>query len=411
MSWKWSKEIDFLLIFSVVGLIIIGLLAIYSSSQAYLQGETSQTTNYFVQQLVWIAIGILFLIGTVLIPPKLILDFTPLIYGISILTLLVVLFFGYTGSGATRWIRLGPLRFQPSEFAKIATLLMLARYLSNRTVDINRLKDFTFAAIIPLVPFVLIVRQPDLGTSLVFVAMVLPLMYWAGLKESNLLIIVAPVVVLFASFNFYAFLLVMSLLLIYLFYSRRHWIIKFLIFGANIAVGLVTPILWNQLKPYQQQRIKIFLNPEADPLGAGYQIIQSKVAIGSGGLWGKGFLRGSQTQLRFLPEQHTDFIFAVIGEEFGFIGVFLVLILFGIFLYRCLKIARSGKSGFLNITTLGIGTIIGFQAVVNMGMTIGLLPVTGLPLPFISYGGSAMLLDLVMVGLILSAYRNRFEYI
>jgi rod shape determining protein RodA len=168
--------------------------------------------------------------------------------------------------------------------------------------------------------------------------------------------------------------------------------------------------LWNNLREYQQQRIKIFLNPEADPLGAGYQIIQSKVAIGSGGLLGKGFLNGTQTQLRFLPEQHTDFIFAVIGEEFGFIGVFIGLLLFTIFLVNAVKIANMQKSRFNSIVAIGIVTLIGFHMIVNIGMTIGLLPVTGLPLPFISYGGSAMLLNLSLVGLLLNFYRNRYNY-
>ena len=196
----------------------------------------------------------------------------------------------------------------------------------------------------------------------------------------------------------------------YLYYSKRSLLTGATVFFINIFVGLITPVLWNHLREYQRQRIKIFLNPEADPLGAGYQIIQSKVAIGSGGLWGKGLLNGTQTQLRFLPEQHTDFIFAVIGEELGYIGVFIALVLFAILLISAIRIAHAQKNKFSSIVAIGIVTLIGFHMIVNIGMTIGLLPVTGLPLPFISYGGSAMLLNLSMIGLLLNFYRHRYEY-
>jgi rod shape determining protein RodA len=181
-------------------------------------------------------------------------------------------------------------------------------------------------------------------------------------------------------------------------------------FLANISMGLITPVLWNHLKSYQRNRIKIFLNPEADPKGAGYQIIQSKVAIGSGGFTGKGFLQGSQTQLRFLPEQHTDFIFAVIGEEFGFLGVLIGLIFFFVFLMRGIFIATIVKSRFNSIVSVGIVTVLAFHVIVNIGMTIGLFPVTGLPLPFLSYGGSALLTNMVMAGILLNFYKNRYEY-
>ena len=175
-------------------------------------------------------------------------------------------------------------------------------------------------------------------------------------------------------------------------------------------MGLLTPVLWNHLKPYQKNRIKIFLNPEADPRGAGYQIIQSKVAIGSGGGLGKGFMQGSQTQLRFLPEQHTDFIYAVIGEEFGFLGALLGLILFFLLLIRGVKIATMVRNRFNSIVAIGIVTIIAFHTIINLGMTVGLLPVTGLPLPFISYGGSSLLTNMIMVGILLNYYKNRYEY-
>jgi len=257
---------------------------------------------------------------------------------------------------------------------------------------------------------VLIVRQPDLGTSLVFIAIALPMFYWAGLKEGNLILIITPLIVVFASFQFYTFLFVMVLLMVYLILSKRNIHLIIFNFIFNILMGLITPVLWNHLQPYQKNRIKIFLNPEADPKGAGYQIIQSKVAIGSGGFTGRGFLQGSQTQLRFLPEQHTDFIYAVIGEEFGFLGVLVGLILFLTLFLRGIYIATLMRNRFNSIVTIGIITILAFHTIINIGMTIGLLPVTGLPLPFLSYGGSALTTDFIMIGILLNFYKNRFEY-
>ncbi|MCB0288715.1 MAG: rod shape-determining protein RodA, partial [Calditrichaeota bacterium] len=178
----------------------------------------------------------------------------------------------------------------------------------------------------------------------------------------------------------------------------------------TVSLWFIRSFFWNQLKDYQKQRITTFWNPEADPLGSGYQIIQSKVAIGSGGLLGKGFLQGSQTQLRFLPEQHTDFIFAVIGEEFGFLGVLLTLAIFTVLLVRIVHASNMYRSEFSSVIGIGIATIIGFHMFVNVGMTIGLAPVTGLPLPFISYGGSALLSNLLMIGFLLNFYRHRYEY-
>jgi rod shape determining protein RodA len=322
----------------------------------------------------------------------------------------LVIFFGRIGYGAARWLRVGPFLLQPSEVAKLATILALARYISREDCDLNQLKPFLLAALFPFVPFLLIARQPDLGTAMVFAALTLPMFYWAGLKGVNLTLIIIPFIMIFASFNFYAFLIIMLILLFFMIYSRRSRLLIIFVLLLNIVVGLTTPALWSHLKPYQRNRIIVFLDPESDPKGSGYQIIQSKVAIGSGGLTGKGFMQGSQTQLRFLPEQHTDFIYAVIGEEFGFRGVMLGIVLFTIFFVRGIQIAASVKNKYNGIVAIGIVTVLLFQAVINMGMTIGLFPVTGLPLPFLSYGGSAMLTNLLMVGILLNFYRNKYEY-
>ena len=344
------------------------------------------------------------------LPNRVYFDYAYLGYLFSLALLLIVLEWGTTRYGATRWLTIGGIGFQPSEFAKIATLLAVARFLSEERSSINRPRTFIIASAIILAPFLLIARQPDLGTGLVFIVLALPIFYWAGLRSNNLLLILAPVLALFASFNIYLFVGYLAVLLLYLLYMRAGLFSGVLYFAFNIGVGFLTPRLWGQLKDYQQQRIITFWNPEADPFGAGYQIIQSKVAIGSGGLFGKGFLQGSQTQLRFLPEQHSDFIFAVIGEEFGFVGVVIGLILFSVFLMRTVHLASIFRSRFNSLIAIGIAVMIGFHMFVNIGMTIGVSPVTGLPLPFISYGGSALLTNMVLVGMILNFRRNKFEY-
>jgi rod shape determining protein RodA len=286
----------------------------------------------------------------------------------------------------------------------------VAKFISKEEVDLNSVKEFFLATLFILIPFILIIRQPDLGTAMVFGALALPMFFWAGLKLGNLFLILMPFLVMLASFQFFTFLILMVILVIYLFYTRRSKIVIISHFLINVFMGLITPVLWSNLKPYQRNRIKVFVNPEADPQGAGYQIIQSKVAIGSGGGFGKGFMEGSQTQLRFLPEQHTDFIYAVIGEEFGFIGIMFGLILFFTLLIRGIQIAGFVRNRFNSIVSIGIVTVLSFHVVVNIGMTIGLLPVTGLPLPFISYGGSALLTAMIMIGILLNFYNNRYEY-
>jgi len=402
------KTLDPILIFSMIGLLAIGLVALYSSSQSLVQSGSA--TNYFWSQIRWILIGFGALLAIAFLPNRLLYELSYILYGIALFFLVLVLIWGTEGYGAVRWLRFGGFGFQPSEFAKIATLLAVARYLSEERLDINRLKTFLAAAAFLLAPFLLIAKQPDLGTALVFIVMSLPVLFWAGLRWENLVLILAPGLTLFASFNHITFSLVMVLILVYLFYVKPPMLLRVAYFILNVAIGLLTPFLWNQLKDYQKQRITTFWNPEADPLGSGYQIIQSKVAIGSGGFLGKGFMEGSQTQLRFLPEQHTDFIFAVIGEEFGFLGILAALILFTVFLVRIVQMANTYRSRFSSVFAIGAGSIIGFHMFINAGMTIGLFPVTGLPLPFVSYGGSALLTNMSIVGILLNFYRHRFEY-
>ncbi len=406
--FQYLKNIDFILLLAVVGLIFLGLMALYSSSHPSL--DAGFGNNYFLKQFIWILIGFGLIIILYFLPNRWIYASAYYFYGLSLFFLLLVIFVGKMGQGAERWLQIGPVSFQPSEFAKFATILAVAKFLSRDEANPNHIPDFLIASIFVVVPFALIIRQPDLGTSMVFLAISLPMFFWAGLKLSNLLLIAMPILIMLASFHFFTFLVLMLILVVYLVLSHRSKLILISNFLLNIVMGLLTPVLWNNLKPYQRNRIKIFLNPESDPRGAGYQIIQSKVAIGSGGGLGKGFMQGSQTQLRFLPEQHTDFIYAVVGEELGFLGALTGLTLFFVLLIRGVQIASMVKNKFNSIVAIGIVTVIAFHMIINIGMTIGLFPVTGLPLPFISYGGSAMVTNLVMIGILLNFYKNRYEY-
>lgn len=405
MKKSFSFKVDILLFFLVAALVTIGLFAVYSATQT----PDTEELNLFDKQLFFAILGLFLVLLTAYIPLKFFERLAIPFYIFSLLLLILVYLIGAKGQGIARWLAFGPIKIQPAEIAKLATILMVAKYLSNKEVNINRFKHLSITLLIILTPFILIAKQPDLGTSLVFLAILIPILFWANLNWFTLFLIVAPAFTMILSFNFYAFLAWMLIISFILFISQRKTIILVLVFFSHIMVGMVTPQLWGQLKPYQQKRISTFANPESDPKGAGYQIIQSKVAIGSGGIWGKGYMEGSQTQLRFLPAQHTDFIFSVIGEEKGLVGVIFTLIIFLLLLLYMLYMGSVVKSPFASLSIIGITTIFFFHIVVNVGMTVGLAPVTGLPLPFISYGGSFLLSTLLMIAVINNFSINRFE--
>lgn len=395
---------DYLTLGLILILIIIGCFAIFSATYSDTEGEN----GFFARQLMWSVLGVMVMIGVSLVSLKLINRLVYWFYIFTLFLLLLVLFVGKVGQGAERWLIVGPVHVQPSELAKLATILAVSKYLSDKYTDVNKLKYFSIAVGLILLPFILIVRQPDLGTALVFLALIIPLLYWAGLNWFHIFTILTPLLTMILSFNFWAFMILMITIVLVLAFSRRKPIFLVAVFLLNIGVGIATPYLWNQLRPYQQQRILTFVNPEKDPKGAGYQIIQSQVAIGSGGIWGKGYLQGSQTHLRFLPAQHTDFIFSVIGEEFGFIGAGIILLVFLFLILRFIHIAAMIRGQFESLTIIGIVTVLFFHTVINIGMTIGMAPVTGLPLPFLSYGGSSLVVNMMMVGVVLNISRNKF---
>jgi rod shape determining protein RodA len=395
---------DYITLTIVILLVASGLIAIYSATS----GPDYEAYGFFIRQLLWAIFGVMAMIGVSFIPQRIISRFVYPLYIFTVFLLVLVFIVGRVGQGAERWLVIGPVHIQPSELAKLATILAVSKFLSDKYADVNRLKYFSLAIGLILLPFVLIARQPDLGTALVFLALIIPLLYWAGLNWFYIFTIVIPLLTMIVSFNFWAFLGLMIFISLILAVSQKKPIVIAAVFLLNISVGIATPYLWNQLRPYQQQRIKTFINPEKDPKGSGYQIIQSQVAIGSGGIWGKGYLHGTQTHLRFLPAQHTDFIFSVIGEEFGFVGVSSILILFLLLTLRLVHIASTIREQFSSMILVGIATVFVFHTLINIGMTIGMAPVTGLPLPFLSYGGSSLLTNLVMVGIALNIYRHKY---
>jgi rod shape determining protein RodA len=405
MNDKISSNFDFYLLAFVLILICAGLIGVFAATNT----TEPQSSQYFPRQMMHVALGLTLMFIVAFLPMNVLQQTSYLFYGISIFFLLLIDLFGVTKFGAERWLEIGGFRMQPSEFAKLATVLAISNYLSTSGVNVNQFKHLAVTIILLFVPFALIIGQPDLGTSLVFIALTIPILFWAGLNLFALFMLISPVVTLLLSFNFYAFLVWMLIIIGFLYLSGRKFHVLAMIFVMHIAVGIITPTMWSSLRPYQQKRILTFMNPEADPRGAGYQIIQSKVAIGSGGIWGKGFLNGTQTQLNFLPAQHTDFILSVIGEEWGFTGVIFILIMFLILLLYLVYLSSVMRSTFARISTIGISTILFFHIVINIGMTVGLAPVTGLPLPLISYGGSFLLLNMLMIGYVLNFSRNRYK--
>ena len=258
---------------------------------------------------------------------------------------------------------------------------------------------------------VLVMMQPDTGTAVIFAGMFMPVLFWGGASTFTLLAVVAPAVAALAAlFGTTPFLIAILIIGVLTFLTKENRVVAAVVFSASVTIGLSVQFVYERLKPYQQKRIATFLDPNADPLGAGYNILQSKVAIGSGGLFGKGYLRGSQTQLNFIPAQWTDFIFCVPGEEFGFLGAVTVLLLFTILLIRCVSLGSTVNSRYASVVAIGIFGILGTHVVVNIGMSLGLLPVIGVPLPFLSYGGSALLANMMMVGILMNLYANRKEY-
>ncbi len=387
-------------------LVVFGLLAIYSSTINHptAGGNFNKQFVFFL-----VSLGIFFIIYFI---PQQSFNFLSIpTYLLSLFFLVAVLAVGRTVYGAKSWFGFAGFGFQPSELAKLGTIMFLAFWLTFKPRDINNIKDIGFSLLIGFVPVVLIMLEPDTGTAIVFFFITLALVFWSGISLFGLFVVLTPGISVFASIlGLPYFIAVLILIIGGLFVFKRDLFNSATIFVINLSTGFFFDYLYKILKPHQQSRIASFIDPNADPLHTGYNAIQAKLAIGSGGLFGKGFMEGNQTQLRFIPEQWTDFIFCVIGEEFGFIGSLIVVTCFLIIFYRLLKLASQSKDAFSSLVCIGILTVLFVHFAINLGMDVGIIPVIGLPLPFLSYGGSSLMMNFIMMGIVMNFYKNRKQH-
>jgi rod shape determining protein RodA len=389
---------------------LVGLamaLSLFGIAMVYSAGQTDVPTvvaKLYRQQIAWFILGV----GAAYAVSRASVRFLDWVtvpaYSVSCVLLFLLLFIGAgagTAASTKSWLAIGGVRLgQPSELAKIAVILMLARILASRKVAPRSLMDLWQPALAVAVPWILIMRQPDLGTGIVFVGIFFAMLFWAGASWQLLVLVASPVVSLILAFSTGLwgawFLVLIALVLWY----RPYLVEGVAVVLANVVTGVVAPVLWDQLNPYQQKRLLVFLDPSTDPQASGYHVIQSQVAIGSGGWLGKGFTLGSQKRLAFLPAQHTDFIFPVVGEELGFLGVTIALSLFLFLLLRSVRIAARSTDPFPSLVAFGLASAWFVHILVNVGMTLNLMPITGIPLPFFSYGGSFMLVCWIAVGIL-----------
>ena len=381
-------------------LLIIGLVALYSISDNPLSIGSS-----FFRQCIFILLSFFAYIVIRTIPLKTVHDYSTTIF-IGIAILCFVPFFLPQVEYTYRWIDLGFMTIQPSEYLKFALVIVIAKYLSNHQLEVKSKSIVIIPAILTLFCAGIVLNQPDLGTAVIVCAPLIPMLLWAGVNGFIIFLIITPIITILAASNTIFFSVWAVIMFLCFLMFRPNFISGSVLYFANIFTGLLAPFFWNNLAEYQKQRILTFLNPDLDPMGSAYHIIQSVTAIGSGGFFGKGFGHGSQTQLKFLPVQESDFILSVIAEEFGFVGIFLVMIIFFLFIKTLLDIAFKLSDYFSSLVIVGIASILLSHIFINSAMTIGLLPVKGLPLPFISAGGSFLLSCFIMLSLVINLSEN-----
>jgi rod shape determining protein RodA len=399
------RDLDAGLVVATFMIVAVGIAMIYSATY---DPDASSLSPQVQRQLMVAALGALLMAGVAFVSQDTLEGLTPIFYALAVALLVVVLAVGVGKTGERRWFDVGFMRFQPSELAKYAVIFALARFLARRKTKLDRPVHLVLPLAIVLLPTALVLREPDLGTSLIFLLMLPPMLYWAGAKPILLLFLAMPVVSMVLAFNWVAWAIFLAVLGTVSYVSRIFMVDKIIVFATSVITGQVSPFLWSHLEDYQRHRVLAFLNPEKYRFSTGYQLIQSKIAIGSGSAVGKGFLQGTQKNFAFLPEQHTDFIFSVLAEELGFVGVVVVLGLYLLLLWRMLETARLARDRLGAFLAAGITTSLAFQVVYNVAMVAGLVPVKGLPLPLLSYGGSSVLATLMGVGLILSVRMRRF---
>ena len=359
------QRINIALPAAMLALCIVGVLFIYSAS--YNPSARVGNINFAVKQILWIAVGFIMFLMAAFMDYRKLRSTVPFLYWAGVLLLVAVFVFGSSRLGAQRWISIMGFNLQPSELMKCIAILSVAGYISSRKKEGASLWDVIMPFAIISLPVILIVKQPDLGTSLIILPTVFMMIFAGGARLKHLAYVC----------------------------------------GAFVSC---MPFMWFMLHDYQKKRVKVFLNPNLDPLGSGYTAIQAKIAVGSGQMAGKGFLHGSQTQLNFLPEKHTDFIFAVVAEEWGFAGSLIILFLYGVMLTLCITTAMRTKDVFGRLICVGVASMIAAHVLINIGMNIGLMPITGIPLPFLSYGGSSIIMLMASLGLVESVSRRRYVF-
>jgi rod shape determining protein RodA len=404
---------DYLLLFTTILLSAIGILMIYSATEE----------AFWMKQILWFGIGVVGMILVLLFDYSILKKLAPIIYLLTIAALIFVLKYGVVTRHTKSWIYIGGLSIQPSEFAKLSTIILLAKYLSKQGKKFGGLLWLTSSIIILAIPLFLILKQPDLGTSLLFLPTFLGMLYVSGVKRIYIicLCIAGALIPLFpllsalhqsgssaASWNI--LFLFIPIILILVFLGLKISIKPLLLLFLSIGVGLLSSLFVDDfLKDYQKKRLLAFVKPEFDPLGVGYSIIQSKVAIGSGKIFGRGFLSGTQTRLGFLPERHGDFIFSAVGEQLGFLGSLFLLLLFFIIMWRGFRCVLLSRDMFGALLATGVVGMFASQVFINIGMTTGIMPVVGIPLPLVSYGGSSLTTTMIGIGILMNIRLRRLS--
>jgi rod shape determining protein RodA len=441
MSMILSKEgiskIDFILVIVVIITVFIGILMIYSAGFDPIDKSNS---GLYKKQILWFIFSFIIMIGVTLINYQALGEYSVHIFIFFTMILVITLIFGRPVRNTRAWLNFGLFTIQPSEFMKLALVIILAKYLEIRERDIKRLRELVIPTLITFIPISLILIQPDFGTAMMFIPILLTMLFVGGADVSHLIsiviiaaiAIVVPMILTYREwvgaegsnfildfFKDLRLLLIVSGILLtatvvtYVlhFFSVKKFLRKIYVPSSILSLGLLASVvIQNLFKVYQKRRILVFLNPDLDPQGSGYNIIQSKIAIGSGGFFGKGFLKGSQSQLGFLPEKSSDFIFSVVAEEWGFLGALIIVSLLGFVLFRGIQIAFESKDKFGALLASGISMIFFVHILINIGMAVGIMPVTGLPLSFVSYGGSNMLMSMICIGILINIRARKFVY-
>lgn len=430
-----SSRYDFTLIIVVTVLIAFGCLMIYSAGFDSIEKINK---GFYQKQIIWFVIGFILMILLTLINYQQLGDYALHIYGFLLVVLILTTIFGTPIRNTRAWLNLGFFSIQPSEFMKLSVVIVLAKYLELRERDMRNFRELLIPSLVVLIPMGIILKQPDFGTAVIFVPVLFTMLYVGGADVSHLLSIIAiaaialivPMILTYREwvgaegsnfilefFKDVSLLSIVSGILLFIaiisfifhFFIPRQYLRRIYIPSTVVSLGFfLSVVIQNFFKTYQKKRILVFLNPDLDPHGSGYNIIQSKIAIGSGGFFGKGFLKGSQSQLGFLPEKTSDFIFSVVAEEMGFIGALFMLVLFGYIIFKGIQTALDSKDKFGSMLASGISAIFFFHLLINVGMVIGIMPVTGLPLTFVSYGGSNLIMAMIGVGIILNIRMRKY---